>query len=580
MRLLQVASAILVTAQAHDLTKCPYANLPTEVAGIRVWDKALCSSTSLAGPYSACVVDRTCAQLRTTTAFQGYQAVGDMSKSNETVVLIMSREHDTIDLSQTVLPHTTTTINFAGIANLSLPLTFQWPQSVEDMRFWDIVNVKALPPWPSTVRQMTFYNVTNASLPRAFPPLLETLLFVRVANVTLPLTFPPTLTSLSLQDATLQIGAMSILPDALRELVITNCSPFPALKMGKSLSRLSLDNTGITDITLGSVTDLYEYPRIDDLSSHRTLKNNENLTRVSTRQADQPLTRVYMENMTIKIWIMDEETYINLQKIASPRNFSHTTISVDASECLRKKGAIRELFNRDTHDERIFTVCVMSEGLSEEMIGNIVVASVAVVILAGSVLFVRRKRQRKHTTTPMLQSQRDRMPELHMDQEYTRKFALWSDDSLELSQERPSPSAPCPSWSFSPDESIMVQPSALMLSSSMAIKGIHGADAAKQDSEASLEANAAPLFAPAMALPPTTQIESGLKLSYETESIEEHRRPSNCIVCLKGPQDAACIPCGHNALCITCAKHLLKQMERSCPVCHQQIREVMRIYPG
>ncbi|ETO78926.1 hypothetical protein F444_06277 [Phytophthora nicotianae P1976] len=52
---------------------------------------------------------------------------------------------------------------------------------------------------------------------------------------------------------------------------------------------------------------------------------------------------------------------------------------------------------------------------------------------------------------------------------------------------------------------------------------------------------------------------------------------NECVICFDGPQEAVCVPCGHNAVCMDCAQELL-DTTRLCPVCRQQVREVIRLY--
>ncbi|KAF4130246.1 C3HC4 type zinc finger [Phytophthora infestans] len=52
---------------------------------------------------------------------------------------------------------------------------------------------------------------------------------------------------------------------------------------------------------------------------------------------------------------------------------------------------------------------------------------------------------------------------------------------------------------------------------------------------------------------------------------------NECVICFDGPQVAVCVPCGHNAVCMDCAQELL-DTTRLCPVCRQQVREVIRLY--
>ncbi|KAJ0406907.1 hypothetical protein P43SY_001758 [Pythium insidiosum] len=50
-----------------------------------------------------------------------------------------------------------------------------------------------------------------------------------------------------------------------------------------------------------------------------------------------------------------------------------------------------------------------------------------------------------------------------------------------------------------------------------------------------------------------------------------------CVVCFDGPQTAVCVPCGHNALCMSCAEELL-DTTRECPVCRRSVREFIKLY--
>ncbi|GLD97537.1 hypothetical protein PINS_up006227 [Pythium insidiosum] len=50
-----------------------------------------------------------------------------------------------------------------------------------------------------------------------------------------------------------------------------------------------------------------------------------------------------------------------------------------------------------------------------------------------------------------------------------------------------------------------------------------------------------------------------------------------CIVCFDGPQAAVCVPCGHNAVCMSCAEELL-DTTRECPVCRRSVREFIKLY--
>eukprot|EP00644_Phytophthora_capsici_P010080 jgi/Phyca11/551232/estExt2_Genewise1Plus.C_PHYCAscaffold_410078 len=61
-----------------------------------------------------------------------------------------------------------------------------------------------------------------------------------------------------------------------------------------------------------------------------------------------------------------------------------------------------------------------------------------------------------------------------------------------------------------------------------------------------------------------------------SQNAEAHRT-DECVICFDGPQEAVCVPCGHNAVCMDCAQELL-DTTRLCPVCRQQVREVIRLF--
>ncbi|KAF0689463.1 Aste57867_19098 [Aphanomyces stellatus] len=63
---------------------------------------------------------------------------------------------------------------------------------------------------------------------------------------------------------------------------------------------------------------------------------------------------------------------------------------------------------------------------------------------------------------------------------------------------------------------------------------------------------------------------------YQAAVPSSPKRPSDCVVCFDAPQEGVCVPCGHNAVCMTCAPRILAQ--KACPVCRAEIREIIRIY--
>ncbi|GLU08181.1 hypothetical protein SLE2022_251050 [Rubroshorea leprosula] len=57
----------------------------------------------------------------------------------------------------------------------------------------------------------------------------------------------------------------------------------------------------------------------------------------------------------------------------------------------------------------------------------------------------------------------------------------------------------------------------------------------------------------------------------------EDGNPSSCVICLDAPSEAACIPCGHVAGCMSCLNEI-KAKKWGCPVCRAKIEQVIKIY--
>ena len=51
----------------------------------------------------------------------------------------------------------------------------------------------------------------------------------------------------------------------------------------------------------------------------------------------------------------------------------------------------------------------------------------------------------------------------------------------------------------------------------------------------------------------------------------------DCVVCWAHDKDVGCIPCGHVAMCKSCSKAVMAQ-SGLCPVCRQNIREIVQLY--
>ncbi|OQS07377.1 hypothetical protein THRCLA_00613 [Thraustotheca clavata] len=91
-------------------------------------------------------------------------------------------------------------------------------------------------------------------------------------------------------------------------------------------------------------------------------------------------------------------------------------------------------------------------------------------------------------------------------------------------------------------------------------------------------APSAPNFSPAMAMAALDLDNSVAASAPPEEDLVTQRR--ECIICFDGPQSSVCVPCGHNAVCMKCADHIMTGLdeEKHCPVCRASIREMIRLY--
>ncbi|XP_039058353.1 putative E3 ubiquitin-protein ligase XBAT35 isoform X2 [Hibiscus syriacus] len=53
--------------------------------------------------------------------------------------------------------------------------------------------------------------------------------------------------------------------------------------------------------------------------------------------------------------------------------------------------------------------------------------------------------------------------------------------------------------------------------------------------------------------------------------------PSSCTICLDAPSEAACVPCGHVAGCMSCLNEIIAK-KWGCPVCRAKIEQVIKLY--
>ncbi|CAK4665119.1 hypothetical protein LEN26_003724 [Aphanomyces euteiches] len=76
----------------------------------------------------------------------------------------------------------------------------------------------------------------------------------------------------------------------------------------------------------------------------------------------------------------------------------------------------------------------------------------------------------------------------------------------------------------------------------------------------------------------TTPITTTTSEQFQVHEILEVETPSTsleCVVCMDRPREAACVPCGHRVLCLTCASSLTSTR---CPICRIQVQQIIRIY--
>ena len=70
---------------------------------------------------------------------------------------------------------------------------------------------------------------------------------------------------------------------------------------------------------------------------------------------------------------------------------------------------------------------------------------------------------------------------------------------------------------------------------------------------------------------------NGEKLPASAGQTKEDGGPSSCTICLDAPSEAACVPCGHVAGCMSCLNEI-KAKKWGCPVCRAKIEQVIKIY--
>lgn len=65
--------------------------------------------------------------------------------------------------------------------------------------------------------------------------------------------------------------------------------------------------------------------------------------------------------------------------------------------------------------------------------------------------------------------------------------------------------------------------------------------------------------------------------STKFESREGSGGSGVCVICVDASAEAACVPCGHVAGCISCLKEI-KNKKLACPICRASIDQVIKLY--
>ncbi|GMI70407.1 XB3 ortholog 5 in Arabidopsis thaliana [Hibiscus trionum] len=77
--------------------------------------------------------------------------------------------------------------------------------------------------------------------------------------------------------------------------------------------------------------------------------------------------------------------------------------------------------------------------------------------------------------------------------------------------------------------------------------------------------------------PISTPSSKAENLPANADQTKEDVGPSSCTICLDAPSEAACVPCGHVAGCMSCLNEI-KAKKWGCPVCRAKIEQVIKLY--
>ena len=51
-----------------------------------------------------------------------------------------------------------------------------------------------------------------------------------------------------------------------------------------------------------------------------------------------------------------------------------------------------------------------------------------------------------------------------------------------------------------------------------------------------------------------------------------------CVICMDKSIESVCVPCGHRCLCMDCSVEILKKKPSKCPICAQNVTQIIKTY--
>lgn len=64
----------------------------------------------------------------------------------------------------------------------------------------------------------------------------------------------------------------------------------------------------------------------------------------------------------------------------------------------------------------------------------------------------------------------------------------------------------------------------------------------------------------------------------EPQQTPEPEAKEDCIICYDAVRCAVCVPCGHVAMCLSCARKVKSASRRVCPVCRARVSDIIKIF--